>query len=328
MAKPSMQALKILTLMKFLFDFSDQDHTLTINDMISALNLHGLTCERKSIYDYLESLRTFGMDIITVKNKTTGYYVASREFELAELKLLVDSVEASKFITHKKSTQLIKKLGALASTYESKLLSRQVHVNNRIKTMNESIYYNVDALHTAIATNKQISYQYCEYNLAKERKLRHNGKVYHVSPFALSWNDGNYYLAAYDELVGRINLYRVDKMSNIAIEMKPREGLKLYEKFDIAKYSSSLFSMFSGELRRVELISDNSLIGVFIDKFGTDIMIIAADENNFLTNVDISVSSQFFGWLAGFSGKIKIVSPASVKEEYKAYIMSILDEIK
>ncbi|MBP1578168.1 MAG: WYL domain-containing protein [Oscillospiraceae bacterium] len=323
MAKSSNQKLKLIYLAEIFEKYTDDEHCITISQMIDMLAVRGISAERKSIYNDIEALRSFGMDIECKREKTTGYYLASRNFELAELKLLVDLVQCSKFITHRKSNELIKKLESLTSDYQAQLMQRQVIVTNRIKTMNESIYYNVDAIHSAIAHNKKISFKYFEYTVSKERKFRKNGDKYVISPLALNWSDSNYYLIAYDSEAEKIKHYRVDKMTSINTVDEPREGLEQFAKVDMAQYSKRVFSMYSGKEHSVRLQFDNSLIGVVIDKFGKDV-VVSAGTDNFTINVNVMVSAQFFGWLAGLGCGAQIVSPQSVKERYAAHLKEIL----
>ena len=213
MPRSSFQKLKIIYIMEYLLKNSDEEHAVTTSQIIAYLKSHDITAERKTIYSDIEALRDFGLDIIQVsEGNNHGYYVASRDFELPELKLLVDSVQSSKFITHKKTLSLIKKIEKLASIHSAQLLNRQVFVKNRIKTMNESIYYNVDEIHNGISSNRKIRFPYFEYNVAKERVYRHGGAYYVVSPFAMTWDDENYYMVAFDSAAGIIKHYRVDKM--------------------------------------------------------------------------------------------------------------------
>lgn len=212
MAKGSNQKLKLMYLFKILMENTDETHSISMSDILFKLKDYGITAERKSIYNDLESLRQYGVDIVGVQRDRTYYYnVANRQFELAELKLLVDSVQSAKFLTTKKSNELIKKIEGLASKYEASKLQRQVYVTKRVKTMNESIYYNVDNIHTAIAGNRQIRFQYFQWNIKKKMELRHNGEYYRVSPWALSWDDENYYLVAYDDTEKIIKHFRVVK---------------------------------------------------------------------------------------------------------------------
>ena len=226
MPRESSQKLKLLYVMRYLLRSSDEAHPVTVQQIIDFLSGEGIPAERKSIYDDVEALRRFGLDIIQAKiGRQSGYYVGSREFELPELKLLVDSVQSSKFITYKKTLTLIRKIESLASVYEAQLLSRQVYVKNRIKTMNESIYYNVDEIHTGIARDRRIRFRYFDYTVSKERRFRRDGGYYVVSPFALTWDDENYYLVAYDSEAGIIKHFRVDKMLDIGILDEARDAL-------------------------------------------------------------------------------------------------------
>lgn len=316
MAKGANQKLKILYLMKMLMEKTDEDNTITLNEMIAELEKYGITAERKSIYDDIESLRQYGIDITTRKTKTTDYFVANRLFEMPELKLLVDAVQCSKFITHKKSNELIKKIESFASVHQAMQLQRQVYVANRTKTLNESIYYNVDKLHLAIAENRQVSFKYFEYTVNKEKKFRKNGEKYITSPYALSWDDENYYLITYSEKYRDFTHYRVDKMADIEINDQARVKLPDGEHFNVAEYSKKVFNMFGGEEETVKIQFDNSLVNVVIDRYGKDITIERADENNFIVRIKVAVSSTFFAWIFQFGDKVKILSPECVVEKY------------
>ncbi len=316
MAKSSNQKLKILYLMKIFLEKTDCEHSLTLAEIIEELSKHEISAERKSLYDDIETLRAYGMDIETKRDTRVRYYVASRIFELPELKLLVDAVQSSKFITARKSRELIKKLESFSSTYEAMRLNRQVYVSNRIKTMNESIYYNVDFIHNAINNNKKITFKYYEWTPQKEKKLRHDGATYSVSPWALTWDDEYYYMIAYDSATSKIKHYRVDKMVKISISEDKREGSEVFCDFDMAIYSKQTFGMFGGELTTVVLECDNSLAGVVIDRFGTDITMLPRGEK-FEASVKVMVSPTFISWALGFGGKVKILSPSPVAEMLK-----------
>ena len=312
MPRSAGQKLKLLYLMKIMQDKTDEHHALSVGELIEELGRYDIAAERKSIYDDLEALRLFGLDIETVRSKSTGYYLAGRTFELPELKLLVDSVQSSKFITHKKSMMLIKKIESLCSVYEAQTLSRQVVVAGRIKTMNESIYYNVDKIHTGIGDNRKISFQYFEYSITKEKVFRRDGERYIVSPFALTWDNENYYLIAYDADAERIKHYRVDKMTDIQVTGQRRDGLEHFKNLDVAVYAKKLFSMFSGEEETVRIEFTNRLIGVVIDRFGKDAWVAPSDDDHFVVRVGVAVSPQFLAWVAGFGSEAKILSPDSV----------------
>ena len=328
MAKSSNQKLKILYIMKMLLEKTDEENTMTINDMIAELERYGITAERKSIYDDIEALRHYGIDIATRKTKTTDYFVASRVFELPELKLLVDAVQCSKFVTYKKSNELIKKIESLASSRQAALLHRQVYVTNRVKAINENIYYNVDRLHVAIAENKQVSFKYFDYDIKKEKKYRKNGDLYFVSPYALSWDDENYYLITFSEKYNDFTHYRVDRMTNIEIVDQPRVMLPDNEHFNIADYSKKVFNMFGGEEETVKLKFDNSLVNAVIDRFGKDVMLDKVDENSFSVRINVAISSTFFAWLTQSGNKVKVLSPESVIEKYQNSIQEILEQYK
>lgn len=317
MAKSSNQKLKILYLMKIMLENTDDRHCLTINQIIEKLNAYGVSAERKSLYDDFEALRVFGVDIEKKLGKTVGYYVACRDFELPELKLLVDAVQSSKFITRKKSEELIRKIESFTSKYEASQLQRQVYVANRIKTMNESIYYIVDDINSAIADNLQISFKYFDWNEKKEKVLRHDEKLYTVSPWALTWDDENYYMIAFESESNKIKHYRVDKMVGITVLSKNRDGEKEFKNFDMALYSKKTFGMFGGEDTEVTLICKNELAGIIIDRFGRDVPFRNIDEEHFEITAKVAVSPLFLTWLMNFGADIKIVSPQNVIEEFK-----------
>lgn len=311
--KSSNQKLKIMYLMKILLDRTDETHSITMPEIIDALEAYGISAERKSLYNDIENLRVYGLDVIGVQeDRTYSYHIGNRQFELAELKLLVDSVQSAKFITEKKSNELIKKIESLASKYEASQLHRQVFVAGRVKTMNESIYYNVDSIHAAIAGNSSITFKYFKWNVDKDMELRHDGALYEVSPWLLSWNDGYYYLIAYDSVKGIIKHFRVDKMLYIKSNGRKREGEKVFNSLDMAAYTGKMFGMYGGEDERVRLECDNALAGVMIDRFGKDISLIRLEDKKFAVNVEVAVSRQFLAWIIGLGEGVKIVGPQRI----------------
>ena len=221
------------------------------------------------------------------------------------------------FITEKKSNALIKKLETLVSKYDAQKLQRQVYVSGRIKTMNESIYYTVDAIHNAISENKKIKFQYYQWNVKKEMELRHNGAWYHISPWGLSWDNENYYLVGYDSAAQKIKHYRVDKMLHIKLSNESREGKEHFKKLDMADYAKKSFGMFGGKEQKVNMLVKNNLAGVIIDRFGKEVMMIPANDEHFTVNVDVHVSRQFLGWVFSLGKDIKIIGPDEVVEEMK-----------
>lgn len=324
MAKSANQKIKILYIMKALLEETDEDHVLSTNDLLEMLASYGIKAERKAIYSDIETLQVFGMDIVSQKARPSGYYLASRDFELPELKLLVDVVQSSKFITTRKSMELIKKLEGLASRHQAHQLQRQVVVGNRIKTMNETIYYNVDKIHTAINGSVQIRFQYFNWNLDREMELRKGGQQYQISPWALAWDDENYYMIGYDSNAEDIRHYRVDKMLRIELTKTPRDGAKEFKSFDSAMYASKTFGMFHGEEESVSLRCKNEMVGIIIDRFGKDVSLRKDGEEYFVARVKVAVSHQFFGWLAGLGRDIKIAAPETVAADYKSYLQEIL----
>lgn len=327
MAKGNNQKLKIVYLMKILLEKTDDTHSITMAEIISSLETYGISAERKSIYSDIENLRLYGMDIIGEQQDRTYYYhVGSRQFELAELKLLVDSVQSAKFITARKSRELIKKIEGFASKYEASQLQRQVFVAERVKTMNESIYYNVDLIHTAIGANSQITFQYFQWNVKKEMELKRGGALYEISPWALSWDDENYYMIAYDSNESKIKHFRVDKMLHITIVYKKREGKELFNQFDMALYAKKTFGMFGGEEQNVKLECANELAGVIIDRFGKDVTLIKKDEAHFIVNVRVALSRQFLAWVIALGEGAKIVGPESVLEQMKLEAVRLVEQ--
>ena len=324
------QKLKMLYLADIFAAETDDEHPLTLPQIAEKLDECGVNADRKTLYQDFEELRIYGMDILSAREGSkTLYWLGERDFELSELKLLVDSVQSAKFITDGKSKELIGKLEKLTSRRLASKLSRQVVMSGRVKTMNESIYYNVDTLHQAIGSNVQIRFHYFQWNVKKEMQLRRDGAWYQVSPWALLWNNENYYLVGYDagdgtpENEGKIKHYRVDKMLEITATDIPREGEAQFASFDLARYSKSLFGMFGGEETRITLEADSDMAGTLIDRFGKDLIIIQTGENSFRTAVNVAVSSQFFGWVMGLGGKVRITGPESVVERMREEVRKI-----
>lgn len=319
MARSSNQKRKILYLMKIFEERTDEEHALSAAELIKCLEEYQVTAERKSIYRDIEDLQMFGMDIIKSKEKG-GYYLAGRSFELPELKLLVDAVQASRFITYRKSEELIRKLESLTSCYNARALQRQVVVRDRIKTMNESIYYNVDYIQEAMQEDRQIRFRYYEWTMQKEKKLRKDGAWYQVSPWELTWMDENYYLIAYEGSGGRVKHYRVDKMLKMEISVEKREGRELFEDFNVGQFARRTFGMFGGDMQTVTLCCEKHFAGIMIDRFGTDISMRVQDEEHFLARVEVNVSEPFFGWIAGLGSGVRIVAPEKVAERFKEHL--------
>ena len=324
MPKGTNNKYKLYRLAQIMMEKTDEDHYITMPEIMEELGRYEITADRKTIYADLKDLDKLGIEI---EGEPVGnryhYHVISRSFELPELKLLVDAIQSSKFITEKKSKDLIKKLEQFVSKYEAAKLHRQVFVSGRIKTMNESIYYTVDAIHNAISENKKIKFQYYQWNETKEMELRHGGAYYHISPWGLSWDDENYYLVGYDSDAQIIKHYRVDKMLHIKMTEEPREGKEHFKKLDMADYAKKSFGMYGGKEQTVKLLVENGLAGVMIDRFGKDIMMIPVDDDHFTVNVDVRVSGPFFGWIISLGEGVKIVGPDEVVEQMKKEIIRL-----
>ena len=324
MAKSAGQKLKLLYIIKLLTENTDENHPASTADIIAYLDANGIHSERKSIYDDIARLVEFGYDIIQVHSRLGGgYYMAGRDFELAELKLLVDAVQSSRFITTRKSRSLIKKLEQLAGKHDAGKLQRQVYVAGRIKTENESIYYSIDSIHRAIQENKKISFQYLDWNLKKELSPRDQIQR-RVSPWVLIWREENYYLAAFDSQDQIMKHYRVDKMGQVKVLKESREGMEQFDKTDPALYSNQTFGMYGGREETVTLQFPNRLIGVVLDRFGRDVDIRPMTDRIFRMRARVAVSGQFFGWLAGIGREAVIIGPISVREQYQRWLADIV----
>ncbi|MBQ4511350.1 MAG: WYL domain-containing protein [Anaerolineaceae bacterium] len=321
------QKLKMLYLVKIFNEETDDSHFLTLREIIQRLEECGIMADRKTLYVDFDELRRFGVDIIMERiGRKSYYHIGSRNFELPELKLLVDAVQSARGLTDKKSGELIKKLEGMVSKYEAKQLNRQVFIAGRVKTMNESVYYNIDAIHEAISTDKQIRFKYYKWDLQKKMKLRKEGDWFQVSPWVLIWDNEYYYLIAYDAENQKIKHYRVDKMLKISLVDEKREGKEQYQKFDITRYTKSLFGMFGGEETKVTLEAENAMVNVIIDRFGKDIIIQPVDPDHFRTSVNVSVSSQFLGWIIALGDKVRIVGPNEVVDQMKSEISRLMNQ--
>lgn len=325
MSKNVNQKQKLLCLLNILNTKTDEKHKLNTSELINELSKYDIVAERKSIYSDIETLCDMGYDIELDKSRSGGYYIASRSIEKHEMVLLVDAVSSSKFITLKKSRELIKKLEGLLSVYEAKELDREVFVNNRIKQDNESIYYVVDDIHNALSCHKIITFKYCEWNVKKELVPRHNGKLYSVSPLSLAWDDEKYYLIGIDNEINEIRHYRVDKIKDISITDKNISLSNDKINFDIASYSNKVFGMYGGRTVVVDLSFAETDIGVIIDRFGKDISIRKDSDGNLHSRVEVTISSQFFGWILGLNNAVKIAGPVDVREEYRQFITKSLE---
>ncbi len=322
MPKSPNQKLKLLYMAQILLTKTDERHPMSLEEIKRELAARGVEAERKSLYDDMAALRTFGIDVQMVRDPKARYFVAARDFELAELKLLVDSVLSSRFLTEKKTRSLIKKLEKQCSKYDAQLLSRQVYIANRVKTMNESIFYNVDGIHSAISLDRQIAFRYFEFDAEKKKQYRRAGERYCVSPFSLVLCGDFYYLLAYDAAAGIIKHYRLDRMDSVLLCDARREGGEQFQRIDIAAYTNHTFGMFGGEKQRVALEFADRLAGVVIDRFGKDTHFTRTDEEHFMIRAEVTVSAQFYGWLFALGTDARILGPEAVAEGMREQLLA------
>ena len=320
MARQENQKLKLLAVKEYLEQYSDQDHPVTVRDIVAHLEGEGIPAERKSVYRDLQLLMDHGCDIVCTRGNTASYFLNAGTFDLAELKLLADAVTSSKFLTERKSAALLKKLGKLTSRWQAVELRRSLVVTGRVKSMNESVFYNVDAIHEAIRGDSQIRFRYFEWDRNGERVFRKGFRT--ASPLALRWDDSNYYLIAYTAEHG-ITHFRVDKMDQIRSTGEPRVRNEQTESLDLASYGKEVFGMFNGRAESVLLRFENRLAGVVIDRFGRDLSRIPDGEAHFLCRAEVMVSPMFFGWLASFGTGVQLLSPERVVEEYRESVAAI-----
>lgn len=313
MTKGEGQRVRILHVLQLLWEQSDEKHPITASEFLRRLEEKGIRCERKTIYSDLKDLEEFGFDVIRTQK---GAYIGKRDFELPELKLLADAVQSSKFITEKKSDELIDKLSLLLSSEERRQLKSRVMVRNRVKNMNESIYYNVDAINEAIQSDNQIQFVYWNWNVKKETVLKHKGEPYVISPWVLMWENEKYYMVGYDNEEQKLKHFRVDKMLQIEVLCEKRQGKTVFGEIDLSSYGIENFGMFQGERETVTLCGNNELASVLIDRFGKDIWLHQRDEKHFTAVVDVVVSNQFFGWITALGGKVQIEGPQWVVDSF------------
>lgn len=322
------QKIKLLYVMSILLDKTDEEHGISMSGILEELSHYGVNAERKSIYDDIEALRSYGMEIAYIKGRPGTYQVVNREFELPELKLLVDAVQASRFITRERSGELIQKLEKLSSSYVAARLQRQVFVAERVKTNNTSVYYSVDAIHEGISGDRGITFVYMEWSIKKELVPRRGGKRYRVSPWSLVWMDENYYLVGFDEEKKQIRHYRVDKMKQVEVTQEKRKGKEVFAEVDLARYSKRHFGMYHGEENKVHIRFANHLVGAMIDRFGCEVPIRECRDGYSIATVDVALSPQFYGWLFGLGEDAQIQSPKAAVEGMKAHIARVASNYK
>ncbi len=324
----SRQKQKLLILQKILLTETDENHKLSGNDLIDKLALYDIKAERKTIYDDIATLIESGLDVVVEKlGHSNVYYVGSRVFQEEELLVLADAVASSRFLTQKKSNELIKKLQSLTSRHNAQHLKRTVYVGNRAKTYNEAIYYSINAIHEAIHKNYQITFRYTEYDLNKRKRYRHGGDLYKVSPYYLIWESDCYYLVCYCQKHEELCRYRVDRMSDVTVTKSKRRELSLTEE-ELAKSLRATYNMYGGKTETVTLEMSNGLINVLIDRFGDSIHVTPVTQDRFTVKLEVQISPTFWGWLFQFGTDAKVVSPEWVKNEARLMLGEIIEAYK
>ncbi len=322
MPKSDNQKLKIFYILDYLQKNSHQDHPVRAAELLSMLERqHNIICDRKTVYSDIAALQDYGVDIVSIPGKNGGYYIASRNFEIPELKLLIDAVQSSRFLTEKKSRELIEKLCNQCSIYDARLMRRDVLVSGRVKSMNETIYYNVDAIQDAIADNRQITFRYFDFGLDGKRKYRE--KDYQASPYGLCQDNENCYLLAHSPRHG-VTSYRVDRMTDITQLPDSRIPCPELTGKALVEHANRLFQMYSGQQTTVKLRFHRELTNVVIDRFGRDTMLIPDGDEHFVFTVNVAVSPMFLSWVIGFGTKAKVLHPQSVVEACKAMCLEAL----
>lgn len=309
---------KILLILKYLWENTDEENTVSIADIIRNLSEYGFSSDRKTIARYIDILITFGIDIVKVRKTQNQYFIGTRHFEAPEVKLLIDAVQSSRFITKKKSEELIKKLSAFVAPNQASVLKRHLYFDSRVKTNNEAIYITSDSIQTAIVEKKKISFQYFDYDVNGKQKLRHHGEQYLVSPFDLIWSNDTYYLVGFHDKKEIVAKFRVDRIKNLSIT-----GIRAVSKpkdYSVAEFFLQEFSMLHGDKCIVTLLCQNDLINSIIDRFGVDVKTTVVDDNHFTVTVPVNLSNIFYGWVFSSAGKMKIIKPQNAIDEFQVIL--------
>ena len=324
MPKSDNQKLKIFYILDYLQRNSHQEHPVRAAELLSMLERqHNIVCDRKTVYSDIAALQDYGVDIVSIPGKNGGYYIASRNFELPELKLLIDAVQSSRFLTEKKSRELIEKLCNQCSVYDARLMRRDVLVSGRVKSMNETIYYNVDTIQEAIGENRQITFRYFDWGI--DGKRRYRTKHYQAGPYGLCQDNENCYLLAHSPRYG-VTSYRVDRMSDIQLSEEARTPCPELTGKALTEHANRLFQMFAGDATTVKLRFHRELTNVVMDRFGRDTMLIPDGEEHFVFTVKVAVSPMFLSWVIGFGQKAKILHPQSVIEECRELCRQAMEQ--
>ncbi len=327
--KVASQKLKLLYIMDYLRENSNEEHPVSVKSIIAYLETQNIFVERKTVYDDIAQLIDYGEDIMLQKGKNGGYFYASREFELPEIKMLVDSVQVSKFITESQSIDLIRKLEKLTDKYNAGDLHRQVVVHNRVKTEQANIFSNIDHISAAINSDCTVAFKYFYYDVRKKPVYKNDGEKYEISPFCLLWDDENYYMLGYDDKSGIMKHYRVDRMKSVSATSNPRLGKSEYSRIDISSYNKKVFNMYHGEEQKVKIRFEKGLVNVVLDKFGKSTTMIPDKSGEYFTiSVNVDVSMQFYSWLIGLAGKCEVLEPAKMRDDLREIGQKIADQYK
>ncbi len=324
MAKSDNQKLKIFYILDYLNQNSHENHPIRANELTQMLeSRHNIACDRKTVYSDIKALQDYGVDIVSIPGKNGGYFIANRNFELPELKLLIDAVQSSRFLTEKKSRELIEKLCRECSVHDARLLRRDVLVSGRVKSMNETIYYSVDTIQEAIAQNRQIRFRYFDWGIDGKRKYRE--RPYVASPYGLCQDNENCYLLAHSQRHGATS-YRLDRMADIEITDEPRIPCPELTGKALAEYANRLFQMYSGEETQVKLRFHRRFANVVVDRFGRDILMIPDGDDHFVFTVNVAVSPMFLSWVVGFGADATILHPQSVVDECRRLCLEAMGQ--
>lgn len=314
---------RLLRLLSYLYRFTDEDHPVSTSQLVQIFQGEDANASRKTIQDDIKILIEEGHDIEIIKSSQHSYYMASREFEVPEVKLLIDAVSASKFITKEKSRVLVEKLMQFVSKPQAEQMVRHMYVADRIKAGNETIYYSVDTITEAINAGKKVHFQYFDYNERKERILRHNGEVYYHSPYALVWDSDRYYAIGFSDKYKDLVNFRVDRMYKVTIA--DEDSVPPAPNFDIEDYVQKQFKMYAGEDMDVVLECDNELMQKVIDHFGEEVNTWKSSDTTFRLRAVVSDSPTFYGWVFQYAGKIRIASPEKAIIAFRKMARMVID---
>ncbi len=310
---------RLLALLYYLYKNTDKEHPVTTNEIIYAMKEHGYSSNRKTIKDDIDTLMNYNVDIIINISRSNSYYMANREFELPELKLLVDAVSSSRFISAGKSEVLIEKLSRLTSTYQKDQIKPRIFTSERIKTNNQQLYYIVDTLINAIKLERKVRFQYIDYNVDKEKVLKNDGEIYINSPYGCLWNEDFYYLIGYSEKHNKVVTFRIDRIVDLELL---EDTFKKPVDFNFTKFVNEVIEMYDGEYKEVVIEADAQYMKNVLDRFGEGIVTNRISDDRFRANISVSVSKTFYAWIFKFSGGINIVGPESVKNDYYEMLKS------